>query len=151
VASRDQVIGDVLTNLTPVLTNLADHDTQLGSTVKELRLLMTGLAKDRKSIGASIDGVARLVGSTSGLLQAARVPAVAAVRQFVTVSEMLRHTRHQLADALSSFGTTFGALGRSTSYENALNVYLCSFATVLGDGGRYNPAGDNGKFSKVCR
>jgi phospholipid/cholesterol/gamma-HCH transport system substrate-binding protein len=150
VADRDQVIGSVLTNLTPVLQNLAGQDTQLSSTVKELRLLMTGLAKDRKAIGASIDGVGRLVGSTSDLLQDARGPAVAAVRQFVTVSDMLARSRHRLVHAVKALGRTFEGLGRTTSYENALNVYVCSFTAIVGTV-PVNTAPHGGKFSQVCR
>lgn len=150
MADRDGVIDEVLTQLTPVLDNLAGQGSELTSTVKELRLLMTGLAKDRKSIGASIDGVGRLVGSTSQLLDDARVPALAATRQFVTVAAMLAQTRKQLARALESFGKTFETLGRPTSYENALNVYICSFTAVVGDV-RVNPAGNDGPWSEVCR
>ena len=150
IADRDQVIGDVLTNLTPVLQNLAGQDTQLSSTVEELRALMTGLAQDRKAIGASIDGVGELVGSTSQLLQDARGPAVAAVRQFVTVSDMLARTRHQLVRALQALGGTFEGLGRTTSYENALNVYVCSFTAIVG-GAHVNPAGPHRSYSRVCR
>jgi phospholipid/cholesterol/gamma-HCH transport system substrate-binding protein len=150
VADRDAVIGDVLTHLTPVLDNLAGQDTELSSTVKELRLLMTGLARDREAIGASIDGVGQLVGSTAGLLDAVRAPAVAAVGQFVTVSGMLARTRRQLADALTALGRTFEGLGRPTSYENALNVYVCSFTAIIG-GAHVNPAGPNGRYSQVCR
>ena len=58
VADRDAVIGEVLTNLTPVLEHLQGRGTEIESTVLELRRLMEGLAKDRTAIGASIDGVA---------------------------------------------------------------------------------------------
>ena len=47
VADRDAVIGEVLTNLTPVLEHLQGRGTEIESTVLELRRLMEGLAKDR--------------------------------------------------------------------------------------------------------
>ena len=150
IADRDEVIGDVLTNLTPVLDNLAGQGTELKGTVEELRGLMTGLARDRKSIGDSIDGVSRLVGATSELLRQARVPAVRTIDRFRTVAHMLAVTRGQLNEALRSFGTTFEGLGRSASYENAVNVYLCSMAFAVGEND-YNLAGDDGPWSEVCR
>ena len=57
VADRDEVIGEVMTNLTPVLENLAGQGGELRATVVELKNLMSGLARDRKSIGGSIDGI----------------------------------------------------------------------------------------------
>ncbi|WP_309648971.1 MlaD family protein [Nocardioides sp.] len=150
VADRDQLIGEVLTNLTPVLDNLAGRGTELSATVTELRALMTGLARDRRSIGASIDGVSRLVGSTSDLLRDVKDPAVRALRRFVVVAATMARTRGQLNEALRSFGQTFEALGRATSYENALNVYLCSLSFEVG-GRTFNPAGSNGPWSEVCR
>ena len=150
IADRDEVIGDVLTNLTPVLDNLAGQGTELKGTVRELRALMTGLARDRKSIGQSIDGVSQLVGATSELLREARVPATRTIQRFRTVARMLSASREELNGALESFGVTFESLGRASSYENAVNVYLCSFAFAVGDND-INPAGGQGPYSRVCR
>jgi phospholipid/cholesterol/gamma-HCH transport system substrate-binding protein len=150
IADRDEVIGDVLTNLTPVLDNLAGQGTELTGTVRELRALMTGLARDRRSIGRSIDGVSQLVGATSELLREARVPAARTIERFRTVAQMLAGSREELNAALRSFGATFESLGRATSYENAVNVYMCSFAFAYGDRD-FNPASNNGPWSEVCR
>jgi phospholipid/cholesterol/gamma-HCH transport system substrate-binding protein len=152
VADRDSVIGEVLQNLTPVLEHLQGRGTEIKSTVLELRKLMEGLAKDRTAIGASIDGVAQLVGTTSSLLQDARAPLVRATKRFVSVADLLARTRDRLNRALASFGATIGALGRVTSYENAMNVYLCSMTFAFGDGeDEINPAAGQGKHSAVCR
>lgn len=151
LADRDEVIGEVMTNLQPVLKNLAGQGDELSDTVVELEKMMTGLAKDRRSIGASIDGVSRLVGSTSSLLREVKVPMVRATDRFVTVASMLHDSRDSIKKSLPAFGTVFGALGRATSYENALNVYVCSFSVAIGDGIAINPAGNNGPWSEVCR
>jgi phospholipid/cholesterol/gamma-HCH transport system substrate-binding protein len=151
VADRDDVYGDVLTNLTPVLNDLAGQGTEFTATVKELRDLMTGLARDRRAIGSSIDGVSQLIGSTSDLLKDAREPAVASIREFVKVADMVARTRKELNAALKAFGVIFDGLGRAGSYESALNVYPCSFILVVGPALEVNPAGDNGPWSKVCR
>jgi phospholipid/cholesterol/gamma-HCH transport system substrate-binding protein len=152
LADRDQVIGEVMTNLKPVLDNLAGQGDQLSQTVRELRGLMTGLARDRKSIGASIDGVSRLVGATSSLLKEVKVPMVRAADRLVTVADMLQRSRGRLEDAVPAFATVFESLGRVTSYESALNVYVCSLSiAVTPTGSGINPAGNNGPWSAVCR
>ena len=152
VASRDAVIGEVLTNLTPVLEHLQGRGTEIESTVVELRRLMDGLAADRKAIGASIDGVADLVGSTSALLRDAEEPLVEATGRFRMVADVLARTRDRLNRALASFGGTLSALGRLTSYENAMNVFLCSMTFAVGPGeDELNPAESSHKHSEVCR
>ncbi|WP_182376071.1 MlaD family protein [Nocardioides sp. WS12] len=152
LADKDAVIGQVMTNLKPVLDNLAGQGDELTATVRELRGLMTGLAQDRESIGASIDGVSRLVGATSSLLKEVKVPLVKATDRFVTVADMLEKSRGSLEDAVPAFGTIFESLGRATSYENALNVYVCSLSIALTENaGGINPVGNNGPWSAVCR
>ena len=55
-----------------------------------------------------------------------------------------------LEDSLDAFGTIFESLGRAGSYENALNVYLCTFAIEIGNL-VVNPAGGGGPWSEACR
>lgn len=149
VADRDEVIGDVMTNLTPVLENLAGQGDDLRATVVELRDLMTGLARDRKAIGASIDGISQLVGATSDLLRDAKAPLTRTTDRLATVAAMYKESRGGLEDSLEAFGTIFESLGRAGSYENALNVYACNFAIALGEQLIY-PAGKSGPWSEVC-
>ncbi len=150
LADRDDVIGEVMTNLTPVLENLAGRGDDLRATVVELKNLMTGLARDRKSIGSSIDSISQLVGATSDLLRDVKAPMVRTTDRLATVASMFADSRDGLEDALTAFGTIFESLGRSGSYENALNVYVCSFAFRIGDLA-VNPAGGNGPWSEACR
>jgi phospholipid/cholesterol/gamma-HCH transport system substrate-binding protein len=150
LADRDQVVGQVLDNLTPVLVDLAGRGTELQGTVEELRALMTGLAHDRKSIGASIDGMSQLIGSTSQLLAEARTPTVNAVARFRAVMDLFLANKPDFVKAIGSFGSTLAALGRASSYENAVNIYLCSVIVNVG-GARLNLNGtSNGPWSEVC-
>ena len=126
-------------------SRIAGQDDELSATIGELRALMTGLARDRKSIGASIDGVSRLVGATSSLLKEVKVPLVRSTDQLVTVADMFAKSRENLRKAIPAFGVIFESLGRTTSYESALNVYVCSLSIAIGADSRgINPAGNNG-------
>ncbi|WP_435769194.1 MCE family protein [Nocardioides sp. SYSU DS0651] len=153
LADRDEVFGEVMTNLKPVLDNLAGQDDELAATVRELRRLMTGLARDRKSIGASIDGVSRLVGATSSLLQEVRRPVTRTTDRLASVADLLERSREQLATVVPAFTTVFESLGRAMSYENAMNVYVCSMALTLGPAGDGIPlsGSHDGPWSAVCR
>ena len=150
VANRDQVIDAVLTNLTPVLNNLSGHGTQLTATITSLEKLMQGLAADRQQIGAAVDGIGQLVGSTSDLLTQAQQPLISSVHQLRTVAGTLDQTSGQVIAAVNAFRTVFGGLGRATSYENAVNIYVCSLSLALGNT-NINTAVAGGHFSKVCQ
>lgn len=150
VADRDEVIGEVLTNLQPVLDNLAGQGDEITTTVKELRRLMTGLAKDRRAIGSSIDGISELVGSTNELLLDVREPVTGTSAELRRVARMLRRSEGDLENALPQFAEIFRALGKGMSYENAMNIYVCTLTLRVGSLD-VNLAGSNGRNSEVCR
>ena len=150
VADRDELLGSVLDGLVPVLQDLAAQDEEFSGAVSDLRTLMTGLARERRSIGASIDGLGSLVEATTGLLEEARTPARETARELRDAAGLLAGTREELAEAIGSFEGTMGVLARATSYENALNIHLCSFIASLGPVG-INPVGDDGPWSEACR
>jgi phospholipid/cholesterol/gamma-HCH transport system substrate-binding protein len=150
VADRDEVIGEVLTNLQPVLDNLAGQGDEITTTVRELRRLMTGLAEDRRAIGSSIDGISELVGTTNELLQDVRKPVTGTAAELRRVARMLRRSEGDLENALPQFAEIFRALGKGMSYENALNIYVCTLTLQVG-GLDVNLAGSNGANSEVCR
>ena len=150
VADRDDLIGSVLGGLTPVLMDLEAQDEQFTGAVADLRTLMSGLARERRSIGASIDGVGSLVEATTGLLDEARAPAVETARQLRAAARRRAGSRDERGAAVESFDGTMGVLARATSYENALNIYLCSFVLSIGPAA-LNPVGDDGPWSEACR
>ncbi len=153
VADRDQIFGQVLTRLTPVLNDVAGQGTELKSTVHELRLLMTGLAQQRESIGHSISNLSTLINSTSTLLAQVRRPITADTHLFRQVADVLSSNRGLLTQALGAFGDVFGGLGRASSYRNSANVYLCTFWLQLGAGTEINLSGrqSGGPWTKVCQ
>lgn len=151
LADRDDLYGAVLTNLTPVLDNLAGQGDELRTTVVELRRLMDGLARDRRDIGASIEGLSQLVGATSGFFREARVPAVRTIAELREVAGQAAASRDRLNDAITSFATIFESLGRAGSYENALNVYPCSILVAAGSTEINVSGGNDGPWSEVCR
>lgn len=151
LSDRDELYSSVLTNLTPVLDNLAGQGDELATTVDELRQLMDGLARDRRSIGRSIQGVSELVGATAGFFREVRVPASRTIRELRGVAATASDSREKLNGAIDQFANIFEALGRAGSYENALNVYPCSFLVALGTTEVNTSGGNSGPWSTVCR
>lgn len=152
LAGKDQIVGQVLANLTPVLEDFAGQGIQLARTVSTLRQLMQGLASDRSSIGASISHLSTLITSTSDLIEQARAPAVADVHLFRQVVETTNAEKALLSRALGGFGGVFGAFGRGTSYGGAGSVYACSVTLNLA-GVEINLSGQpgGGPWTAVCQ
>jgi phospholipid/cholesterol/gamma-HCH transport system substrate-binding protein len=150
LADKDEVLGRVLDNLTPLLRDLSARSSEFEQTVGDLRTLMTGLAKERQSIGRSIDGVSELSEATASLVAEARPPLkhdVRTAREFgrISVAEMGRI--NQLFDTLP--GAT-EAFARPMSHGTWLNMYICNMAVVLEDH-EVNIGPTSGHYSEACR
>lgn len=149
LADKDEVIGRVLDNLTPVLRDLATKNTEFEQTVDDLRALMSALAEERKSIGASIDGVSELSEATASLVAEAR-PAlkrdVRTARVFgrISVAEMGR-----INDLFATLPDATAAFARPMSHGTWLNMYMCTWAVVLDDG--EVDIGPTDRHSEACR
>ena len=150
LADKDQVLGRVLDNLTPLLRDLSERSSEFEQTVGDLRTLMTGLAKERKSIGGSIDGVSKLSEATASLVAEARPPLkhdVRTARDFgrISVAEMTRI--NQLFDSLPGATASFA---RPMSHGTWLNMYICNMAVVANDQ-ETNVGSADGPYSEACR
>jgi phospholipid/cholesterol/gamma-HCH transport system substrate-binding protein len=150
LADKDEVLGRVLDNLTPVLRDLSTRSSEFEQTVGDLRTLMTGLAKERKSIGGSIDGVSKLSEATASLVAEARPPLkhdVRTAREFgrISVAEMDRI--NQLFDSLPGATEDFA---RPMSHGTWLNMYICNMSVVLKDH-EVGIGPKTGHYSAACR
>lgn len=150
VANRDQVIGSVLDNLTPVLQNFAAHDADMRNTVVSLRDMFTTLANDRVQIGNAIDGLSKLIVTTNGILTEVKQPLTGTVHELRLAAEMLAASRTNLVNGINGFNAAIPSLGRAGSYENALNIYVCTLGISLGGATPVNP-GNPANNSAVCK
>ena len=151
LADRDQVFDQVLTNLTPVLQNLAGQGDELRSTIVELKALMTGLAEDREVIGSSIDGIAQLIDATSSLVVEAQAPTERALVRLRQVARMFAANEKGVIDTLKAFPALLGAFGRITQNTNQANIYLCNLGFKVAGQTIFTSNRANGPYSEVCR
>jgi phospholipid/cholesterol/gamma-HCH transport system substrate-binding protein len=131
LADKDQVIGDVIDNLTSVLTAVGERDTELNDLIIQLKNFFTGLADDRHTIGNAIDGVNRLAVSTSGLLTQVRGPFKRDVKSITGLVDTLNANSGTLTYVIKQLPPTVAALIRTASYVSWFNFYLCSSSGVL--------------------
>jgi len=149
LADRDEVLGKVLDNLTPVLQNLAARGDDLDQTVKDLRALMTALAKERKSIGGSIDGVSELSEAMSDLVAEARPPLKRDVKAFREFGRISVREMDRINALFENLPIASAAFARPMSHGSWLNMYICNMGVDVGNG--EIPVGPPGRHSEACR
>ena len=72
LADRDQLIGEVVTNLGETLDTVNQRRDQLSTLVVELKNWMQDLAADRETIGSSLDNISALTVTVADLLRRGR-------------------------------------------------------------------------------
>jgi phospholipid/cholesterol/gamma-HCH transport system substrate-binding protein len=125
LATKDQVIGEVIDNLNAVLTTVNQHGAQLTNLVGTLQRFVSGLSADRDALANAITGIGGLTTDVGGLLEQARAPLQVSITQLQQLSANLSSS-----DALNSFlqtlPTKLTTVGRTASYGSWLNFYVCS-------------------------
>ncbi|MCW2853767.1 MAG: mce related protein [Nocardioides sp.] len=127
LAARDQVIGDLITNLNQVLDNLADRDDQLTDLIKTFRAFVGGLNKDRDAILDSLDQISSLSVETADLVEGIRPPFVQDIKQLRRFTENVARNKGELDRALQVLPIKLEKVGRTAIYGSWFNFYLCNF------------------------
>ena len=127
LADRDQVIGDLLSNLTYVLDHIADRDQQLGRLILSFQDLVTGLKQDRNAILDSLDGISDLAVETAGLVDDIREPFVQDIRQARQFLAVLDRNKGEIDRVLQVMPIKINKYGRTGTYGSWFNFYLCHF------------------------
>lgn len=126
LAAKDQVIGDLITSLSAVLEVVDSRTDELDTTVVTLQQLVSGLAEDRTTIGATLEGLGGLTTSVADLLEEGRAPLADAVVGLDALAGNLSGAEDTLDEVLTSLPVTLDALGRTASYGSWVNFYACS-------------------------
>lgn len=150
LSSKDEVFGQVLRNLVPVLENLDEESADIDRTVVQLRRLMQGLAAERKTFATSIDNLGGLVESTSELLHDTRPGWRRTLAALQATTRMLAGAEKGLGETVATLPMTAAAFARTMSYGARLNIYLCNLGFRLA-GQETWVNGGGGPYSEVCR
>jgi phospholipid/cholesterol/gamma-HCH transport system substrate-binding protein len=126
LADRDQVIGELITNLNDVMGVVDQHSDQLDTTLVTLQQLVSGLADDRATIGTTIDGLGKLTTSVADLLDQGRAPLKKDIGSLGKLSQSLADNGDTLDSFLKTLPTKLDTIGRTASYGSWLNFYECS-------------------------
>ncbi|WP_156757952.1 MCE family protein [Actinokineospora pegani] len=132
IADKDQVIGQVITNLNGVLTTINARGDQLGGLVGQVQQLVSGLAEDRQPIGRAIDSLGGLAQTTSGLLTEAREPLKQDIAALGGLVDNLNANEQTVEHFIRFLPEKTATLTRTVSYGSWFNFFLCSASGQVG-------------------
>lgn len=153
LADRNQLIGQVITNLSGTLDTVDQRHQQLDALLVQLRAWMGNLAKDRNTIGVSLQDVSSLTQQLAQLVTQARPFAKEDIAQLRRVMTLLNQpqARSVLSATLKRLPTMLRRQARIGTFGSWYNYYLCDFTatvtlpqlgTLLGLGNGVNQAID---------
>jgi phospholipid/cholesterol/gamma-HCH transport system substrate-binding protein len=127
LADSDQVIGDLITNLTSTLQIVSQRQQNFSQLLINLQQFITGLSQDINPILGSLGSINSLNTKTAGLLQQTRVPLKADLDRLRQVSTTLDDTQAIWVKTLQNMPGKLETMTRTASYGSWFNFYLCGF------------------------
>ncbi len=133
LADRDQLIGEVVTNLGETLDTVNQRHQQLSSLVVELKNWMQDLASDRQTIGSSLGNISALTATVADLLKRGRPllkKDIVALRKLATLLNEPAQ-RADLVDLLNRMPEVMADQTRTGTYGAWYQYYICGISARI--------------------
>ncbi len=137
LGDRDQLIGEVITNLNTVLGSLGEENTQFAKAVEALSQTVGTLAESKEGIANSIAYTDAAAGTTADLLRQARRPFKEVIAETDRTAGLIAGDKAYLDSLLSTLPSKYQTLSRFGLYGDYFSFYLCdAVLKVNGKGGQ---------------
>ncbi|CAA0129881.1 Uncharacterised protein [Mycolicibacterium vanbaalenii] len=137
LADRDELIGELITNLNTVLSSLNEQSGQFGKAVDSIAQVVETLADRRGDVTNAIAYSDEAAGSIADLLAQARPPLKEAVAQSDRATSIIVADHEYFDDLLNTLPETYKILSRQGMYGDFFSFYLCDAVLKLnGKGGQ---------------
>jgi len=127
IADRDQLVGQVITNLNGLLTTVDSRHRQLTDLVKELRRWVGGLAEDRVQIGNSVANLSSLTRLLAELVTEGRPLLKDDIAELRSLTKILASPSGKavLNKILTNLPEMLADQTRTGTYGSWYNYYVC--------------------------
>lgn len=138
LADRDELVGQVITNLNTVLASIGDNNDQFAKAVDSLSELVSGLSDRRGDISNAVAHANSLAGGVADLLSQARPPfKEAVVPQLDRTAGIVVADKDYVDNVLATLPDSYRMLNRQGIYGDYFGFYLCEIVLKLnGKGGQ---------------
>jgi phospholipid/cholesterol/gamma-HCH transport system substrate-binding protein len=127
LADRDQVIGQLITNLNSILAHVGNRNRQLNHLITTFRQFVGGLKHDRGAILGSLDQISSLSVQTADLVSGIRAPFVSDIHHLRGFAANLDRGKAEIDRTLQVLPVKLTKVGRTAIYGSWFNFYLCDF------------------------
>ncbi len=131
LASRDQLISDLISNLNDALVTIGNRDQELSDLLIQFRRFVSGLKKDRKAILGSLDSISQLSVQTADLVTGIRPGFRKDIKGLRRVAGNINRNRAEVDRALKVLPIKLNKVGRTAIYGSFFNFYLCNFQSTV--------------------
>lgn len=131
LGARDQVIGDVITNLDAVLATVDGKGAQFSAGVDQLQQLITGLAQGRDDVAGAIPPLASTTSDLTDLLKQSRRPLQGVIENTRPIATELDDRKAEVADDIEQLGEDYLRLSALGAYGAYFNIYFCSVSLKI--------------------
>ncbi|OBG35609.1 MCE family protein [Mycolicibacter heraklionensis] len=128
LASRDQLIGDVITNLNTVLTTVDEKSEQFDATVDRLQQLISGLAQGKDAIAGAIGPLASVENDLADTLRRTRRPLQGVIENARPLATVLDKRKQELNDVIDPLEENYLRLNALGAYGSFFNINYCTVA-----------------------
>lgn len=141
LADEDKTVGRFITNFNEVLSTVNKHGSEFDDALLRTQKLISGLARDRGTIGASFDKIARITGSFGETLRAARPSLQGTLDESARTLTAVERNKALLDQNLRLLPNLYLELGRPGTRGSFTSTIICSLRMRFSgdDGPVYTP------------
>jgi phospholipid/cholesterol/gamma-HCH transport system substrate-binding protein len=137
LADRDQLIGDVITNLNVVLGSLGDQSDQFTKAVGALAELVDGLERRKEDIRNGVAYTNAAAQTISDLLAQSRPPFAKTIQEADRAAGIVVADHEYFDNLINTLPDAYQVLARQGIYGDFFSFYLCDVVLKLnGKGGQ---------------
>ena len=126
LGARDQVIGDVITNLDSVLATVDAKGAQFSASVDGLQQLITGLAQGRDAVAGAIPPLASATTDLTDFLKRGRRPLQGVIENTRPIASEIDDRKGEVDNDIEQLGEDYLRLSALGAYGAFFNIYFCS-------------------------
>jgi phospholipid/cholesterol/gamma-HCH transport system substrate-binding protein len=126
LAARDQLIGNVITDLNTVLATVDEKGAQFDASVDQLQKLITGLAQGRDPIAGAIGPLASAENDLTDMLQKSRRPLQGVIENVRPLAQRLDTRKADVNKVIEPLAENYLRLNALGAYGAFFNIYYCS-------------------------
>jgi phospholipid/cholesterol/gamma-HCH transport system substrate-binding protein len=126
LAARDQLIGDVIQNLSTVLSTVDERGTQFNTAVDQLQQLITGLSEGRDPIAGAIGPLASAEADLTDMLTKGRRPVQGVLENLRPFAQVLDERKDEVNNVVERLPENYLRLNALGAYGSFFNIFYCS-------------------------